>query len=145
LTAYVSAVAYSALESQARSIVADRAAREAGDEHLSNFSRTAAARLMRSIKISELAGVAAWFHKDCKDRFTATIDSEAKAAWESIINNRHGVAHENEDGMGSAISNLTFSEFKDMYPKALTVLDCLRSAIAYEEVQHKSELTAPFR
>jgi hypothetical protein len=143
LTAYVSAVAYSAFESKARAIVAERAGREPGDEHLANFARTAATRLMRSIKIGELAGAAAWFHGDCKARFQAAIDPEAHAAWDSIINNRHGVAHEDEDGMGSAISNLTFSEFKDMYPKALTVLDCLRSAIAYEEEQHESALTGP--
>ncbi len=139
LTSYVSAVAYSAFESQARTIVANRAARETVDEHLANFARTAATRLMRSIRIGELAGAAAWFHGDCKDRFHSMLDPEAKAAWDNIINNRHNVAHEDEDAMGSAISNLTFSELKSMYPKALTVLDCLRLAIAYEEKPSRSE------
>ena len=60
LTAYASAVIYAVFEAEARNIVATRAAHPGTDKHLASFV-TAAKRLMRSIKIGELAGTAAFF------------------------------------------------------------------------------------
>ncbi len=88
---------------------------------------------MRSIRISELAGAAGFFHGACKDKFRAGLDNEASTAWDSIVNNRHGVAHEESSGEDPVISTLTFGELTALYPKALTVLDCLRAAIALDE------------
>jgi hypothetical protein len=130
LTSYISTVIYSAFEAQARTIVATRAAGDGADSHLENFARTASIRLMRSIKISELAGAAAWFDPDCKRRFQEALDDVVKNAWDTIISNRHGLAH--DDNLGgdiTIISNLTFRELRELYPFAITVLDILSDAI----------------
>ncbi len=128
LTAYVSALIYAALEAQVRSIVAERVATAAGtDRDVGTFAAYASRRLVRSIKIGDLAGAAAWFHVDCKAQFRTELDDEAHTAWDTIISNRHDVAHETD---GAAVSNLTFGELKDMYPKALKVLTSLQDAIA---------------
>lgn len=128
LTAYVSAVIYAAFERRAREIVAARAQGDGTDPHLTAFARTAAQRLMRSIKISELSGAAGFFHTDCKSRFRDLLNHQASAAWDSIINNRHDVAH--EDDAGQVVSTLTFRELESLYPVALCVLECLETAIA---------------
>lgn len=128
LTLYVSAVIYAAFERKAREIVAARAEGDGSDPHLAAFARTASRRLMRSIKIGELAGVAGYFHTDCKDRFHDLLAAEASAAWDNIINNRHEVAH--EDDVAQVMSNFTFTELETLYPKAMLVLDALEKAIA---------------
>lgn len=130
LTAYASAVIYACLEAEARSIVAARACHPGTDPHVTNFTRIAATRLMRSVKIGELSGAAAFFHPDCKTRFNDQRDGEASNAWDTILSNRQIVAHEEEGARTVAISNLTFKELKDLYPKALTILDCFRAALA---------------
>ncbi|MEU7174049.1 hypothetical protein ABZ949_21490 [Micromonospora tulbaghiae] len=130
LTAYASAVIYSAFEARARAIVTARGVGQGEDPDLGSFCKYAATRLLRSIKIGELAGAAAWFHSECKDRFHDTLEPEAKAAWDSIVSNRHGVAHEDDAPTAQVISNLTFGELKRLYPLALTVLDALEAAIA---------------
>jgi hypothetical protein len=129
LASYASAVIYSAFESQARAIVAARASQPGDDPHLVSFTRTAATRLMRSIKVSELAGAAALFDASCKERFHAALDDETKAAWDTICSNRHGLAHEEGDESDTIVSNLTFAELRTLYPKALPVLDRLSEAI----------------
>jgi hypothetical protein len=130
LTAYASAVIYAVFEAEARAIVATRAAHPGSDKHVVSFSRTAAKRLMRSIKIGELAGTAALFDLTCKQRFHDALEDECKLAWDTICGNRHEVAHEDGDESGSAISNFTFNALADMYPKAVKVLDAFRESLA---------------
>jgi hypothetical protein len=131
LTAYVSSIAYAEFESSARRIITERAASaDETDDHLAAFARTAAVRLVRSIKLSELSGAAAWFDPNCKAQFLTELGDEAKQAWNSIILNRHGVAHNGDSAPSDTlISSLTFNEFKGLYPKALTVLEALRKSI----------------
>ncbi len=127
LTVYVSAVIYATFEAEVKRMLAARVASTAErDRHVGNFATYASARLVRSIKIGELAGAAAWFHEDCKVRFRDALDDEAHAAWDNIVNNRHGVAHEDES---TVVSNMTFRELKEAYPKALTVLECFDGSI----------------
>jgi len=90
LAAYASAAIYSAFESEARAIVASRAAHPGADRHVVSFTRIAATRLMRSIKISELAGTAAFFDLSCKMRFQKALDDESKQAWDTVCGNRQG-------------------------------------------------------
>jgi hypothetical protein len=132
LTAYASAVIYAVFEAEARSIVATRAAHPGTDRQVTSFSKIAATRLMRSIKVGELAGVAAFFDAGCKTRFHDDLDEECKSAWDAICGNRHGVAHEDgdESSPGTVISNFTFADLSAMYPKAVRVLDALRLALA---------------
>jgi hypothetical protein len=128
LTVYVSAVIYAAFEAQVRRTLAARVASSVEEDgHIGNFATYASIRLVRSIKIGELAGAAAWFHEDCKAQFHRELDDEAHAAWNNIVSNRHAVAHEDDS---SVVSNMTFRELKAAYPKALTVLDCLAASIA---------------
>jgi hypothetical protein len=129
LTAYSSAVIYSTFEAAAREIVASRAGEPGTDRHLVSFSRTAARRLMRSIKIGELSGAAGFFDASCKEKFLESLGDEAKAAWDTICSNRHGLAHEESGEADSVVSNLTFTELAALYPKALVVLDVLAEAI----------------
>jgi hypothetical protein len=126
LTAYCCSVAYAEFEKQVRRIVSDRGAGSGGDPHVASFVDWSATRLIRSIKISELAGIAARFHPDCKSEFHRLLDAQAQTAWDNILENRHDVAH----SQTSAISNLTFNELKSTYPLALTVLDHLAACIA---------------
>ncbi len=133
LTVYVSAVIYAAFEAEVRRTLAARIASVVEqDQHVGNFATYASTRLVRSIKIGELAGAAAWLHEDCKLRFHDALDGEAHAAWDNIVTNRHGVAHEDDS---TVVSNMTFRELKEAYPKALTVLECFRGSIAPIEVE----------
>jgi HEPN superfamily RiboL-PSP-like protein len=134
LARYVSSVIYAAFEAQIRTIVATRCAGDGSDSHLGSFTQITANRIIRSIKISEVSGIAGLFHKDCKDKFHALLDSQAKTAWESIINSRHDIAHES-DSQG-VVSTVTFRDLRELYPQALLVLDALRNAI--ERPQHSS-------
>jgi len=131
LTSYVSSVIYSSFEKKARAIVAERGAGDGSDPHLANFTKVAATRLMRSIKIGEIAGIAGLFHQDCKDRFHGALSAEEKSAWDSIIINRTNFAHEGDDP-GLTVSNLTFKELKRLYPYALKVLEALEAALSKE-------------
>ncbi|MGH3712415.1 MAG: hypothetical protein ACRDT4_02985 [Micromonosporaceae bacterium] len=128
LTAYVSAVAYAGFEAEVRSIVSLRAHSARQDDREIAFGQYAAVRLVRSIRVSDLTGLAAAFHPDCRDAFRARLNPEEQSAWDSIINNRHGLAHEERDP-SSRISNLTFAELEDLYPRALNVLDVFRQAL----------------
>jgi hypothetical protein len=129
LAAYASAAIYSAFESEARTIVAERAGLPGTDRHLVSFTRTAARRLMRSIKIGELAGTAALFDPSCKTKFQNALDEEAKHAWDTICSNRHGLAHEEGDESDPVMSNVTFTELLTLYPKALAVLVTFKEAL----------------
>lgn len=138
LTVYVSAVIYAAFEAEVRRMVAARVASVAEeDRHLQNFAAYASVRLVRSIKIGDLAGVVAWFHEDCKAQFHDALDDEAHAAWNNIVSNRHGVAHEDDSPV---VSNMTFRELKEAYTKALTVLDCLSGAIGQDDANEHAVL-----
>lgn len=128
LTAYASAVAYACFEQEVRSTISDRAHASRRDEREIRFGVYAAGRLVRSIKISELSGLAGNFDPDCKDAFSRILADEDRNAWDTIINNRHGFAHDNSESSG-AISNLTFSELEEAYPKACRVLDAFRRAL----------------
>src|SRR4051812_15111457 len=76
LTVYVSAVIYAAFEAEVRRTLAARVTTTVEDAHVGNFASVASVRLIRSIKIGELAGAAAWFHPDCKTRFHQALDGE---------------------------------------------------------------------
>ena len=130
LTSYASSVIYSSFEARAREIIAARAGGDGTDKNLANFARVASVRLMRSIKVSELTGIAAWFHADCKERLKLALEDEVIDAWHTIISNRHDLAHEDSAGAElNNVSNLTFGELRSLYPKAVFVLDCLTEAI----------------
>lgn len=119
LARYVSAIIYAAFESEIRAAVSMRASLNGQDARQANFAKKASERLVRSIKLSELSGLAGWFHLDCKNSFVDRLDEESKTAWDSILLNRHDVAH---DGEGGHVSNLTYEDVERFYPKAKSVI-----------------------
>ena len=127
LTSYCCSVIYAEFEDQVRRIVAERGAGVGTDAHVTSFTKWAALRLVRSIKIGELAGIAAQFDSTCKARFNDAIDAQTQNAWDTILANRRDVAHVNTST--SAISNLTFDELKSLYPTALLVLEHLKDCL----------------
>lgn len=126
LTAYVSSVIYAEFEDAVVRVVAKRAGSEAADKHAGSYATISAKRLVRSIKIGELAGLAGYFHASCKEKFQVDLDEPIKAAWDSICNNRHNVAHEQNSG---TISNLTFSELQVQFEEAKKALDLFEQAL----------------
>ena len=129
LTSYVTATVYASFELEARRLVGERGSLGRADDHLAAFTRYAAERLMRSIKIGELAGAAGWFDASCKKAFHDQLSDEEKSAWDTICTNRHGLAHNDGDTSGATSGNLTFADLEALYPKALKVLDALEASL----------------
>lgn len=129
LTSYVTALTYAAFEVEVKRIIAQRGAGDGKDSGAKSFSTYAASRLLRSIKVSELAGAAGWFDPVYKRRFGELLPREAIDAWDTIIANRHGFAHDADGTVEAVVSNLTFRELQLLYPRALEVLATLESAI----------------
>jgi len=127
LAAYACAVIYAELEAQVINCVAARASRGSDDPHVVAWSRISARKLVRSIKISELAGIAGHFHPDCKRKFHEDLLSEDKAAWDQIVTNRHGVAHDQDDA--STISSMTFNEVESAFARVEAVIICFRGSL----------------
>lgn len=130
LASYACAVIYAELEGQVRRLVADRVGHGRGDVRVKRWGAFSARRLIRSIKISELAGVAGQFDEHCKSRFTHLLDDECKAAWDQIVQNRHGVAH--EDDQPGPVSTMTFAETELAFNRVERVLDAFASCLHYE-------------
>jgi hypothetical protein len=145
LTSYLCTVIYAAMEQEARRIVAERAAQGTSDQYAARFVRAAVTRLVRSIKVSELAGAVGIFDPGCKVAFHDGIDSEMAAAWDNILLNRHGVAHEDgqDDDEDSAVSHMTFRELQGQYQLALQVLDALAGSVAWPLVGAADSVGAP--
>jgi hypothetical protein len=127
LAAYVCAVIYAELEVAVINCVADRASRGSNDSHVMAWARLSARRIVRSIRVSELAGIAGHFHEDCKVKFHEDLSDEDKAAWDQIVNNRHEIAHE-QDGTGN-ISSMTFAEVEAAFAKVNAVIECFRRSL----------------
>jgi len=79
---------------------------------------------LRSLKVTELSGLLKQFNPSYKENFTKKIreDDQAQVTYESLLNNRHSVAH------GGGI-NATFEEVKRFYEKGHKVLDYFEEAL----------------
>lgn len=121
LTRYLITVIYASYEAKIKELVAERGYSR-DDEHLSRFMITAADRLCRSINISEVAGLLGLFGPDYKSGFQSRVHASMQIAYDNIINNRHGVAHEGN-------MNLTFDELRQSYVESCPVLDAIEDAL----------------
>ena len=94
------------------------------DEQILAFATYACGRIVRGIKISEIRGnILRPFGAKCDQTFEdEVINTEEHIAYDSIIANRHTVAHESG-------SNLTFSELVDNYEKSKEVLNAVAKAL----------------
>lgn len=126
LAVYVSGVIYAEAEGRIRELVATCAQGDSPHQHVASYCRVSAERLVRSIKISELSGVAGHFSSDFKERFSDLLKSDDKNAWDALIRNRHGHAHGSSE---PSISNLTFADVERYFLSVEDVLECFESAL----------------
>lgn len=130
IAGYACSVIYAALEKEVVALVAERVSGHSSDEEIINYAKHAARKLIRSIKVSELAGVAGQFSNDCKVRFRHECDDASVAAWNAIVSNRHGIAHDGDEEADLVnLSTLTFADVERYYNQCLQVLESFRVAL----------------
>ena len=83
----------SEFEIRLKKLVEIRAARS-GDKHLHNFVMYASSRVIRSIKVGEIAGYLGGFGADWKTSFhDSVLDTPSHVGYDNIMTNRISVAH----------------------------------------------------
>lgn len=125
LAQHVASVGYAEFEGRVRELIGARCSRDT-DAAVASFVKVAAVRLVRSIKISELAGALGWFSPEAKGAFSEALDDdpEAAAAWDNILTGRHTLAHEQ-----GATPSLTFRDVKRDIERAKRVVDAFADAL----------------
>jgi hypothetical protein len=112
----------SEFEIRLRKILEMRAAHP-GDTYLSNFVVYASGRIIRSIKIGEIAGYLGGFGTDWKDNFHSAVkDKPPHVAYDNIMANRQLVAHVSGTMM-------TFAELEAAFQEACHVLTAVANAV----------------
>lgn len=100
-----------------------RRAEGVGDAHVSRFVAGTSRRVFRSMKVSELKGLLAYFGEDYKAAFTKMVENgKAQVAYDAILGARHGTAH------GSSVS-MTFEDVCRQYQQGVAVLDAFGQAL----------------
>ena len=97
-------------------------ARDRCSDDFQTFIESCLNSTFRSIQSSEIAGLLNKFGTARKERFRELVDERAKTAYDSIVVNRHDIAH----GSGS---NLTFREAVEFYRRGLSVIESLSTAL----------------
>ena len=94
------------------------------DDQILSFASYACGKIVRGSKISDIRGnILRPFGATCDQTFEdEVIDTEGHVAYDSIIANRHSVAH-------ATGANLTFSELEHNYKKSKAVLDAVAKAL----------------
>jgi hypothetical protein len=94
-----------------------------GDAYLCNFVIYASGRIIRSIKIGEIAGYLGGFGTDWKDSFHSAIkDKPPHVAYDNIMTKRQLVAHVSGTMM-------TFAELETAFNDACHVLTAIANAL----------------
>ena len=119
LAKYVSSTIYAEAEATSVSLTAARAAHQTSDTRLKAFGKVAAKKLIRSIKIGDLAGILGHFDAACKARFQDELNDQLRTDWDSLIQARHSVAHD----QGAVVSHLTLLDIERFFPSVSEVLD----------------------
>jgi len=125
LAAHVASIAYASYERRVRQLIAERC-RHPTDDPINRFTEVASVRLVRSIKVGELAGFLGFFGETEKQAFQRAIDAqpEAVAAWGNLLTGRHGVAHELESA-----PTMTLADVKRDIAAAAKVLEAFEAAL----------------
>ena len=125
LTRYLLILICSAFEEQIQYLVNLRAD-NSGDRGLRSFVRTTIGQVFRSVKTSEIAGLLNRFGTEYKDRFRRDLNDNERAEtyYNSIVSNRHGIAH--SAGSNTSVS---FSDLILYYEEGHVVLDAVRIAL----------------
>lgn len=124
LAHYACTVLYAEVESRIVDVVSERAGR-ASDDRGRAFARVSAGRVIRSIGVGDLAGIAGHFHQDCKSAFRESLDDDIVAAWGQLVINRHSTAHETD----TSGLHLTLRDVEGSYAAAVKVVDEFRRSL----------------
>ena len=114
---------YTAFESEIQDVLVERCA-SSGDFPCDLYVASVIKRAVRSIRINELTGILGGFGNDYKEAYSSKIGEipAAQAAYDSIVENRHAVAH---GGSRSA----TWKDVYGWWDDALPVIAEFRSAL----------------
>ena len=116
LVQYLLVVICGEYEQTIESFIEQRAER-AGDDHLTSFVKAATGARFRNPKTSDISGLLGWFSSDLKESFSERIrDTPAQRAFDTIVANRHAVAHRGGN------LQLTFTELCDRFEESKLVL-----------------------
>lgn len=121
LVGYLLATIYAEFEQKMRAIVCKRVER-AGDQHVHNFAISTMKVVMKTINVSGIKGIIGYLDSASKQTLGDCIDDTTQAAYDNIINNRHGVAH-------ASGSNMTFAELEATLPGAKAVIELAADAL----------------
>jgi hypothetical protein len=130
LAAYLVVLVSAEFELRVSELIQARAGRS-NDEHIKNFVKHAATKIVRGPKIGEISGILKCFHKKCFDDFHATADDVSKTAYDSIMTNRHNFVH---DG----IYNLTVGDVERFFNSGRGVFSAIIAALGLrtKEISH---------
>ena len=97
------------------------------DPEVARFVTSCADRVIRSFRISDLAGLLNRFDADCGKEFTDRLEPDPKARnmYDSLVRTRNGVAHGDE-------LQATLEDVKEYYRCGHVVLDHFRAALFRE-------------
>lgn len=112
---------YAEFEKFVRSEVKRRCA-SISDVHVAQFVTSCADSVIRHLRVSDLAGLLDRFDTECKSDFQTSLDAKTTNMYNSLISDRHEVAH------GGEVKS-TLREVKEYYLDAHVVLDYFQQAL----------------
>jgi hypothetical protein len=128
LVGYLLVSICSEYEIRLRRILEVRATKVA-DRHVCSFVTHALGKIVRSIKVSEIAGTLGGFGLDYKKGFHDIIDgTTAHTAYDNIMTNRHSVAHKTG-------TNITFSELEAAFKESNEIITAIAKAVGLTDVE----------
>lgn len=124
LAGYIISVAYAKLEEAVRNSLLDRC--KAGMDPLSErFLEKAIARMVQSIRISELSGILGSFSTSVKEQFQQDMKrdkGQTATYYDNLVSNRHALVHQ-------ASANATMKDIDEWLPSAKKVIESFRKAL----------------
>jgi hypothetical protein len=102
--------------------VVELRAKKSGDDELCSFALSSSRKILRSVKVSELAGFVGHFGVDRKRRFAESLDERATLQYNTAVDSRHSVAHKSG-------AQVTLSELAAIVSAACVILDAARAAL----------------
>ena len=123
LTGSILILIYSEFERKIRSLILDRCS-SVSDESIRKYIEKSTRKNM-NIKISDLSGLLGKFGDLHKQEFQRRLNDRVQTMYDSILANRHHVAHEKG-------SEATMQEVRQYYEEGHVVLDYFRDALRGE-------------
>jgi hypothetical protein len=117
-------------ELRIKALIEARAARSK-DAHIRNFVTRASRRIVRGPKIDQLVGILGYFDDKFPSTFHGTVGDQAKAAYDSIIINRHSFVH-------NATCSATINDVETFFNNSQGVFSAMVAALGLKasEISH---------